>query len=61
MDCKKIFAKNLNKALEPFREKRAELAAQPERVQAVLDEGASRAREIAERTMAEVRAAVRLP
>jgi len=61
VDCKKIFAGNLNKALEPFREKRAELASKPERVQAVLDEGANRARKIAERTMAEVRAAVQLP
>lgn len=61
VDCKKIFAGNLNKALGPFREKRAELAAKPERVRAVLDEGANRARKIAERTMAEVRAAVQLP
>ncbi|MGD0612880.1 MAG: tryptophan--tRNA ligase [Anaerolineales bacterium] len=61
VECKKIFAKNLNKTLGPFREKRALLAAHPERVQAVLDEGASRARKIAERTMAEVRAAVQLP
>jgi len=61
VECKKIFAENLNKALGPYREKRAELAARPERVQAVLDEGASRARKIAEKTMAEVRAAVQLP
>ncbi len=61
VECKKIFATNLNKALEPFRMKRAELAAKPEHVQAVLDEGASRARKIAEKTMAEVRAAVQLP
>jgi len=61
VECKKIFAANLNKALEPFRMRRAELAAKPEHVQAVLDEGASRARKIAEMTMAEVRAAVQLP
>jgi len=61
VDCKKQFAENLNKALEPFRARRAELAAQPERVTAILDDGASRARAIAERTMTEVRAAVQLP
>jgi tryptophanyl-tRNA synthetase len=61
VDCKKMFAANLNKALEPFRAKRAELAAQPDLVPAVLEDGAKRARAIAEKTMAEVRAAVKLP
>src|ERR1035437_8488606 len=56
VDCKKIFAANLNKALEPFRAKRADLAAQPDLVPAVLADGAKRARAIAEKTMAEVRA-----
>ena len=61
VDCKKMFAGNLNKALEPFRAKRAEIAAQPDLVPAVLADGARRARAIAEKTMAEVRAAVQLP
>ena len=61
VDCKKIFAANLNKSLEPFRERRAGLAAQPDKVLAVLEDGARRARLIAEKTMAEVRAAVQLP
>jgi tryptophanyl-tRNA synthetase len=61
VDCKKIYAANLNKALEPFRTKRAELAAQPDLVPSVLEDGAKRARVIAEKTMAEVRAAVQLP
>jgi tryptophanyl-tRNA synthetase len=61
VDCKKIFAENLNKALEPFRVKRAELAARPDMVRAVLDDGAARARKIAAKTMEEVRAAVQLP
>jgi tryptophanyl-tRNA synthetase len=61
VDCKKRFAANLNKSLEPFRAKRAELAAKPDLVQAVLDDGAARARQIAEKTMVEVRAAVQLP
>ena len=61
VDCKKMFAGNLNKAMEPFRAKRAEMAAQPDLVPAVLADGARRARAIAEKTMAEVRAAVQLP
>jgi tryptophanyl-tRNA synthetase len=61
VDCKKIFAENLNKALEPFRTKRTQLAAQPDLVPSVLADGARRARAIAEKTMAEVRAAIQLP
>jgi tryptophanyl-tRNA synthetase len=61
VDCKTIYANNLNKALEPFRAKRAEIAAQPDLVPAILTDGAARARAIAEKTMEEVRAAVQLP
>jgi tryptophanyl-tRNA synthetase len=61
VDCKKRFAENLNKALEPFRAKRTELASKPELVTAILEDGASRARAIAEKTMREVRKAVQLP
>lgn len=61
VDCKKRFAENLNQALEPFRAKRAEIAAKPDMVPMVLAEGAKRARAIAEKTMEEVRAAVQLP
>jgi tryptophanyl-tRNA synthetase len=61
VDCKKQFAENLNKSLEPFRARRAELAAHPEQVKAILDDGAARARVIAENTMNEVREAVHLP
>jgi len=61
VDCKKLFAKNLNKNLEPFRARRAEIAAKPEQVWDVLNDGAKRARAIAEQTMVEVRAALQLP
>jgi tryptophanyl-tRNA synthetase len=61
VDCKKIFARNLNAHLEPFRARREELAATPGYVKGVLDEGARRARAIAEKTMVEVREAVGLP
>jgi tryptophanyl-tRNA synthetase len=61
VDCKKLFAANLNIALEPLRARRLELASKPDQIQAVLADGASRARTIAEKTMKEVRAAVQLP
>jgi tryptophanyl-tRNA synthetase len=61
VDCKKLFAKNLNAHLEPFREKRAELASDPNLVWDVLKKGARRAKQIAEQTMLEVRQAVGLP
>jgi tryptophanyl-tRNA synthetase len=61
VDCKKLLAKNLNQHLEPFRAKRAELAARPDEVQEVLHDGAKRARLIAQKTMEEVREAIQLP
>ena len=61
VECKQLFAKNLNAALEPFRARRAELAADPEVVWRVLDDGAGRARVIARETMRQVREAVGLP
>jgi tryptophanyl-tRNA synthetase len=61
VDCKKRFAANLNRHLEPFRAKRAELASKPDYVSDVLEDGAQRARVIAQQTMAEVREAMQLP
>jgi len=61
VDCKKLFAKNLNAHLEPFREQRAELEAKPDYVTNVLAEGAERAQAIARVTIAEVKDAVGLP
>jgi len=61
VECKKRFAANLNRHLEPFRAKRAELASTPGYVTDVLDDGAKRARVIAQKTMEEVREAIQLP
>ncbi len=58
VDCKKILAQNLNKHLEPFREKRAELEKDPDYVKDILLDGARRARVLAGETMAEVRKAI---
>ena len=61
VDCKKRLAANLNTHLEPFREKRAQLAACPDDVQDVLHDGGKRARLIAQKTIEEVREAIQLP
>ncbi len=61
VDCKKIFAKNLNADLEPFRANRAQWADDPNKVWEVLQDGANRARVIAKETLAEVKSAIGLP
>ena len=61
VECKQLFAKNLNANLEPFREKRTTLAKKPDEVWQILADGEQRARKIAEATMEEVRKAVGLP
>ena len=58
-DKKKILADRLLEMFRPFREVRAELS--PEQVTRILDEGSEKAREIARRTMIDVRRAVGLP
>lgn len=60
VDCKKLFAKNLNTHLTPFRERRADFAKNPQQVWDILIDGAARAEEIAAQTMIEVRSAVGL-
>jgi tryptophanyl-tRNA synthetase len=61
VDCKKLFARSLNDHLQPFRERRAELAKDPQHVWDVLHDGARRATFIATETIAEVKAAAGLP
>src|SRR5216684_3090351 len=58
-DKKKILAERLIEMFAPFRERRAELS--PEHVNAILDEGTEKARDVARQTMLEVRQAVGLP
>jgi tryptophanyl-tRNA synthetase len=61
VDCKKLFAKNLNQNLDPFRQRRADLAKDPQYVWDILEDGQRRANLIARETMAEVRRAIGLP
>ena len=55
VECKMMVAKEINKALEPFRQKRAELAANPDYIKEVLADGAKRARVIARETLSEAK------
>jgi tryptophanyl-tRNA synthetase len=61
VDCKKLLAENINANLAPLRERRNELAKDPDAIWDILHDGAKRARTIAEATMIEVRKAVGLP
>ncbi|HUV56009.1 MAG TPA: tryptophan--tRNA ligase [Dehalococcoidales bacterium] len=55
VDCKRILAEGINAALAPFRERRAQLAANPQYIADVLADGAQRARSIARETLKEVK------
>ncbi|HEX75670.1 MAG TPA: tryptophan--tRNA ligase [Dehalococcoidia bacterium] len=55
VDCKKLLARGINSALEPFRERRIALEAKHQLVVEVLSDGARRAQVIAKETLAEVK------
>jgi tryptophanyl-tRNA synthetase len=61
VQCKQLFARNLNANLEPFRLRRHELDRNPDQVLDVLRDGQQRASAIARQTMAEVKEAIGLP
>jgi tryptophanyl-tRNA synthetase len=54
VDCKTRLADNMIAHFASYVARRAELLAAPERVQAILEQGAAKARALAQRTMAEV-------
>src|SRR4029077_10112240 len=58
-DKKKLLAERIIERFTPFREVRSELS--PDQVNAILDEGSAKARDVARHTMREVRQAVGLP
>ncbi len=60
VDCKRLLAERINTMLQPFREKRAVIAAKEGYVTDVLAEGAERARVIARETIKEVKHNMRL-
>ena len=58
--CKKQLAQNINKFLNPMREKRAYYAERPELIDKILIEGTEKARKTAKETMKKVKKAMRL-
>jgi tryptophanyl-tRNA synthetase len=58
--CKKKMAKNLIAFLEPIREKRIYYEERPEIVAELIVAGSNKAREVAQKTMEEVRAAIKI-
>lgn len=60
VECKQMMASSLNEALEPLREKRKELEANPRIIENIIDEGNKKARKIARDTMEEVREVVKI-
>lgn len=60
VECKKIMAKNLSKALEPIREKREYYEVRPKMVDDIIADGIKRAGKVATKTMEEVRASIKI-
>ena len=60
VDCKKLMAEHVNKFLAPILKRRKSYEEDPKRVLSILEEGTKKARSVAQATMAEVRAAVKL-
>ncbi|MCJ7503870.1 MAG: tryptophan--tRNA ligase [Acidobacteriia bacterium] len=60
LDCKKLLAQHLNESLAPIQERRKPYEQNPQRVWDILEAGTAKARQVAQATMAEVRAAVKL-
>jgi len=60
VDCKKLAAGHLNAFLAPIQERRNPYEQNPQEVWDVLEEGTAKARAVAQATMREVRAAVKL-
>lgn len=60
VECKKIMAGNLIKAMAPLHEKRQHYESHPQIVDEIIADGSAKARRIAKETMAQVRNAVKM-
>ena len=60
VECKKILAENINRFLDPIREKRKEIEKDLPKYEKVFQDGTEKARAIASDTMMEVRKAMKL-
>ena len=59
-DCKELLLKNLLPVIEPLHEKRMELEQKPDQVRELLIEGSAKAQGLAQKTMGEVRQAMKI-
>lgn len=60
VECKKIMMENLITAMEPMHEKRRYYEAQPDLITEIIEESSRKARRVAQQTMEEVRAAIKI-
>ena len=60
LDCKEVLLKHMLPPLSAIRERRQKFAEKPSAIVEILHEGSRRARKVAQATMQEVRAAIRL-
>jgi len=60
LECKNVVIESLIELLAPFREKRSQFEKNPQRVWDILEEGNTKARQVAQKTMEEVRSAIGL-
>ena len=60
VEVKRKLTAALNTALEPMRERRADVLAKPDRIREILFEGSKKARRVAQETMERVREAVKI-
>ncbi|MCJ8500765.1 tryptophan--tRNA ligase [Desulfatitalea alkaliphila] len=60
VECKKIMAENLIKGLAPIHERRRYYLERPDLVDQIVAEGNTKARRVAQQTMQEVRAAIKI-
>ncbi|HEY2993465.1 MAG TPA: tryptophan--tRNA ligase [Methylomirabilota bacterium] len=60
LDCKDVLLKHMLPPLEKIRDRRQSFVEKPDTIKQVLSEGSRRARTVAQRTMSEVRDAVKL-
>jgi len=61
VDCKRQLAESMNKSLRPIRNRRKELAENPEEIWDLLAAGADKARKVAAETVREVREIMNIP
>ncbi|MEE8110767.1 MAG: tryptophan--tRNA ligase [bacterium] len=60
VDCKKVLHKNMAGYLEPIQERRRKFLSDPDAIRDILREGSRKAREEAQKTLAEAKAAMHL-